>query len=79
MDNSVLDCETRIEHLYNGIRHIHPVHGFTHRTDGPAVVFNSGEAVWYINGTWYPFETWCKVLNKTPAEITALRIEYGIT
>lgn len=53
--------------------------GRTHRDDGPAY-FNpsKNEYRWFYGGDRHTFSSWVRVLGKTPAEITALRLAYDI-
>lgn len=57
----------------------HYAGGCLHRTDGPAVISSSGATWFYIHGNHFTFLQWCSILNKTPLEITALKITYSIT
>jgi hypothetical protein len=37
--------------------------GETHREDGPAVIYDDGEVLWFLNGMYYSFNAW---LIETP-------------
>jgi len=53
------------------------VNGFLHREDGPAVIYNNGSFLWFLNNVRFSFKKWCEKLNKTDEEIIFLRIKYG--
>ena len=48
-----------------------------HREDGPAIEWKSGHKAWCMHGEEYEFETWCKMLNKSPKEIMLLKLKYS--
>lgn len=48
--------------------------GTLHSTVGPTLVYEDNETVWCIEGESYPFDTWCKLTNKTEEEIFLLKI-----
>jgi len=47
-----------------------------HREDGPAVILENGWVFFYLNDYEYPFEYWCKFLNKTDEEKLFLKLKY---
>lgn len=51
-----------------------------HSTEGPAVIWTENNTcLFMLRGNYYQFRAWCSILNKSPAEITALKIVYNIT
>jgi hypothetical protein len=61
--------------------------GETHREDGPAVIFHSGDVRcdgvlwygvrWYLNDNWYTFDDWLIELNKSDEQKMLLRLHYA--
>ena len=49
-----------------------------HRSDGPALIWNSGRLSWYYYGSRMSFYDWCMQLNKTEEEIVILKLKYHI-
>lgn len=48
-----------------------------HRTDGPAITYDTGEIVWCIEGIDYTLDKFCKELELTEEDKTALILKYG--
>lgn len=73
-----MESHDRVEETtYGTIKHF--LGDLLHCTEGPAVIWKDNSCVFMLHGNYYQFRTWCSILNKSPAEITALKIAYGIT
>ncbi len=48
-----------------------------HRTDGPAVVYDTGEIHWLLDGRNLPFTDFCYQANLSDEDISIIILKYG--
>lgn len=68
---------TNITHEGKVIQYTKKFSNIIHRTEGPAIIYPSGNVIYVINGIVHSFEEWCKRLEKTDEEIVQLKLQYG--
>ena len=50
-----------------------------HRTDGPAIITNSGHPEFALNGCEMSFDGWCKALGLNENEKMLMRLKWNVT
>jgi hypothetical protein len=51
--------------------------GQIHRDDGPALIYPSGNAYWYLQGDMYPFSDWLKLSETSDKTKLILTLQYA--
>ena len=53
------------------------VSGYRHRIDGPAVIFNDGSMMWWLNDTCYSLDAYMDALHMSSEDMVLFKLKWG--